>query len=101
MAEPAKGSRNLLARAAVGLACGALCGLVAKDLNMHALVSYWKPRAPVVAGIAFLFMLLWMTPVRKALIAITASAIALWAVAAFTPLTRALLPRVVRADELP
>jgi uncharacterized SAM-binding protein YcdF (DUF218 family) len=75
------------ARLGNGLAVGATAALLARDLDLATLVSYWGPRAPLVIGLALLLALLWLTRLRP-LVALLAGALAVaWLVVAFSPLT--------------
>jgi uncharacterized SAM-binding protein YcdF (DUF218 family) len=84
----------------IGLAVGAAAALLADDLGLHGVVSYWGPRAPVVILASVLGAFLWRTRLRR-LVAASALAVGvLWLVVAFTPLTRVLAHGLVRRDEL-
>jgi uncharacterized SAM-binding protein YcdF (DUF218 family) len=84
----------------VGLAVGALCGLVAVDLDLPSLVSMWGDRAFLVPLCAGLGALLWLTPLRR-LVAGAAGLLALlWLAVAFTPLTSWMAAGLVRSDPL-
>ena len=84
----------------MGLAVGGASGLLADSLGLHSAVSYWGPRAPVVAALALLFALLWSTRLRPVLAAGAAGLGALWLAVAFTPLTPWLARGLVRRDAL-
>jgi uncharacterized SAM-binding protein YcdF (DUF218 family) len=75
------------AELAMGLALGALVGLLMRDLDLPALVSYGGQREPLVAAIAVLGALLWLTRVRWVLSTSAAALVLLWVVVAFTPLS--------------
>jgi uncharacterized SAM-binding protein YcdF (DUF218 family) len=82
----------------VGLALGGLAGLLALDLELNNLVSYWGQRAPLVPVAAVAGAALWRTPVR-ALVAGAAGALSLlWLAVAFTPLCAWLAGGLVRRD---
>ena len=88
-------------RLVLGLLLGAVAGLIIKDLNLPAMLSYWRPRAPVVAGVTILFALLFLTRVRWLVVAMTVLLAGTWIAAAFSPVSLRLLPRVLRSDALP
>ena len=84
----------------VGLAVGAAAALAAESLGLEGAVSYWGPRAPVIAGIAVLSALLWTTRLRP-LVALGAGMLGLlWLVVAFTPVTSWMAQGLVRRDAL-
>ena len=84
----------------VGLGVGAAIGLAVDSLGLHGAVSYWGPRAPVIAAIAALAALLWSTRL-KALVALAAGALGiLWLAVAFTPVTSWMAKGLVRSDAL-
>jgi uncharacterized SAM-binding protein YcdF (DUF218 family) len=84
----------------VGLVAGAAGGLLAEDLGLHNAVSYWGPRAPVIAGVAVLAALLWPTRLRPLVTASVAGLGVLWLAVAFTPLTTWMAQDLVRRDPL-
>ena len=85
---------------AVGLAVGGASGLLADSLGLHSVLSYWGPRAPVVAVSAAFFALLWLTRLRPLLAGGAAALGLLWMIVAFTPLTPWLVQGLVRRDAL-
>ncbi len=85
---------------AVGVAVGAVSGLLAESLGLHGALSYWGVRVPVILGFAVLSAVLWVTRLR-ALVALSGAALALlWVVVAFTPLTSWMARDLVRRDPL-
>lgn len=83
-----------------GLAIGAVIGFAADSLGLQSAVSYWGPRAPVIAAIAVLAALLWPTRLR-ALVALAAASLGvLWLAVALTPLTSWMAQGLVRRDAL-
>ncbi len=71
----------------VGLAIDAAIGFTAESLKLQGAVSYWGPRAPVIAAMAALATLLWSTRL-KTLVALATKALnILWLAVAFTPVT--------------
>ena len=95
-APPSPWGRRLV----LGLLLGAVAGLVIKDLNLPAMFSYWKPRAPVVGAVTIAFALLSLTRARGLIIALTVLLAGTWIAAAFSPLSIKLLPRLMRSDIL-
>jgi uncharacterized SAM-binding protein YcdF (DUF218 family) len=82
----------------VGLAVGALAGLVAVDLDLPALVSFWGDRTLLVPAAAAAGALLWLTPARKPVAVVAGLLGLLWLAVAFTPLTAWLAKGLVRRD---
>jgi uncharacterized SAM-binding protein YcdF (DUF218 family) len=87
-----------LSRVGVGLAAGSLAGLVAVDLNLPSLVSYWGDRSYLVPAAAVVGALLWLTPLRRLAGAAVALLAFVWLAIAFTPLTPCLAEGLVRRD---
>ena len=87
-----------LSRLAVGLTAGALAGLIAVDLNLPSLVSYFGDRTYLVPAIAVVGALLWLTPLRPLVGAAVVLLVLLWLVVAFTPLVPWLAEGLVRRD---
>jgi uncharacterized SAM-binding protein YcdF (DUF218 family) len=85
---------------AMGAACGALLGFLARDLDLRALVSYWHDVQALVAVTALLGAVLWTTRARVVLAAATLFLAAVWLVVAFTPLTPQLSTGLFRRDPL-
>jgi hypothetical protein len=85
---------------AVGLAVGGATGLLADSLGLHSALSYWGPKAPVVAALALAFALLWPTRLRPGLAVVAAGLGALWLAVAVTPLTAWMAQGLVRRDVL-
>lgn len=84
----------------MGLGVGAASGFLAESLGLHGAVSYWGPRAPVIAGITALSAVLWGTRLR-ALLGFMAGALGLlWLAVAFTPFTSWMAQGLVRRDSL-
>lgn len=94
----ARSAGDRVGRLGVGLAAGALAGLIVADLNLPSLVSYFGDRSYLVPPIAALGALLWMTPLRRLVAAAVAFLCTLWLVVAFTPLTSWLAQGLVRRD---
>lgn len=85
---------------AVGLVVGALAGLLAKELNLALLVSYWDDTAPLAVAGAVIGALLWPTRLKSALQGATVALAVLWLAVAFTPLSRWLAADLVRRDPI-
>ena len=82
----------------VGLAVGGLIGLIALDLELPSMVSYWGQRAPLGVVAALAGALLWRTKLRV-LPAVAAVALSLiWLSVAFTPFCAWLADGLVRRD---
>ena len=92
--------RTTWGRVAVGLAVGALVGLLAKDLNLLSLVSYWDARAPFVLYAAFAGAVLWSTRLKWIVGLCAAGLLLLWSAVAFTPLCSWLAKDLIRRDTL-
>jgi uncharacterized SAM-binding protein YcdF (DUF218 family) len=98
MASAVAGHRS--ARLGVGLLAGALAGLIAADLSLPSLVSWFGDRSYLVPPAAALGALLWLTPLRRLAGGAVALLALLWAVVAFTPLTAWLAEGLVRRDPI-
>jgi uncharacterized SAM-binding protein YcdF (DUF218 family) len=86
------------ARLGQGLAVGSTLALLARDLDLATLVSYWGDRSPLVIAIALGVALLWTTRLRR-VIALAAACLGLaWIVIAFTPTTALLARDLPRRD---
>jgi len=82
----------------VGLTAGALAGVIVDDLGLTSTVSFWGDPGPLVAGCALGGALLWRTPGRWLVSAMTAALGVLWLLVAFTPLAGWLAHDLVRRD---
>jgi uncharacterized SAM-binding protein YcdF (DUF218 family) len=89
-----------VSRLGVGLVAGALAGLIAIDLSLPSLVSYWGDRTWLVPLAALAGALLWLTPLRRAVTWAVAFLSLLWVVVAFTPATSWLADGLVRRDPI-
>ncbi len=94
----ATGAGGRAGRAGVGLAVGALLALMAVDLDLASVVSFWADRSVFVPIVAFAGALLWLTPVRRLLAAATGALALLWLAVAFTPLVIWMADGLVRRD---
>jgi uncharacterized SAM-binding protein YcdF (DUF218 family) len=92
------GTREGRARAATGLAIGALAGLLAHALDVRALVSFWHDDLVLVPLSAVLGAWLWPTRARAAVAATTLALGAVWLTVAFSPLSRWMAQGLVRRD---
>ncbi len=86
------------ARFGVGLAAGALIGLVALELDLASLASFWDDETWLVVAAALAGGLLWLTPLRRLVAALAVLAGVLWLAAAFTPLTARVREGLERRD---
>jgi uncharacterized SAM-binding protein YcdF (DUF218 family) len=89
-----------LGRLGVGLASGALAGLLTLDLDLPSLASLWGEQTFVVPAAAVLGALLWLTPLRRLVAAGVVGLALLWLVAAYTPLVPWMANGLVRRDPL-
>lgn len=85
---------------AVGFAVGGLIGLLALELDLATLVSYWESRAPLAVVVALACALLWRTRLKALLVLVAAGLSALWLAVAFTPLCARLADGLVRRDQV-
>ncbi|HVO10801.1 MAG TPA: YdcF family protein [Vicinamibacteria bacterium] len=95
------GSRSSIsgpARFGVGLAVGAVLGLIVFELELTALFSSWGDASWVVAAIALACGLLWLTPLRRLVAAAAVLAALVWLAAAYTPLVARLRDGLERRD---
>lgn len=86
--------------AGTGLAVGALLALLAKELHLHTLISYWGDRAPWIAAISLACAALWMTRLRWLVATATAGLGLMWLMICFTPLTRWMARDLPRRDPI-
>lgn len=95
-----KRETTIWGRIGTGLAVGALVGVLAKDLDLLSLVSYWDDRAPFVLMAAVVGALLWSTRLQWILGLGAAGLLLLWATVAYTPLCPWLASDLVRRDAI-
>src|SRR5262245_62105290 len=88
-------------RLAVGLGIGALAGLLAIDLGLPSLLSLWRGYTWMVIGSALGGALLFLTRLRRLVIATAVLLGALWLAVVLTPLSSAMTRPLLRADPLP
>jgi uncharacterized SAM-binding protein YcdF (DUF218 family) len=81
-----------------GLVLGLGFGLLAKDLGLKVLVSYWGSFAPCVLACGAVGVILWATRFRWLLVVATSMTMLLWLAIAFTPLVPKLLRPLLRSD---
>ncbi len=81
------------------MAVGAVLGLIAIDLDLPSLVSFWGDNSALALICAAVGAIGWLTPLRRAFAALVVLAAALWLAVAFTPLTGLLADGLVRRDE--
>ncbi len=97
----AKGGGRLAAglrQLPMGLALGALVGLVVKDLDLAALTPLHVSREVLVVLITLVLAAAWAAGLRRSIAVVAAGAMALWAVVAFTPLCPALATGLLRSE---
>ncbi len=87
-----------LRRLPAGLALGGLVGLVVKDLDLAALVSFDGSREVLTVLIALVVAAAWAAGLRRLIAVLASGSIALWVVVAFTPLCPALAAGLVRSE---
>jgi uncharacterized SAM-binding protein YcdF (DUF218 family) len=87
-----------LARALQGCALGALAGLIVRDLDLPALISFERSREPLVILIALLGAVVGVTRWRRWLAAAVFALGLLWVVVAFTPLSSWLAHGLARQE---
>jgi uncharacterized SAM-binding protein YcdF (DUF218 family) len=83
-----------------GLAFGALAGLLAVDLDLPSLVSWYGDRSLLVPAAAVACGLAWLTPLRRLVALGTVLVALLWAAVTWTPLVARLAEGLVRRDAL-
>ena len=83
---------------AVGLAVGGLAGIIAEQLGMNGVVSFWEDTGPFVLLCALIVGFLWTTPLRRPVATLTAALALLWLLVAFTPLAAWLGDDLPRRD---
>ena len=81
-----------------GLAVGALGALLALELDLSSLVSYWGDRTLLFPLGALIGGLVWRTRLRTPLVIVTSVFAAIWLVVAYTPLTRWMASGLPRKD---
>ena len=92
--------RSRLRRFFFGAALGFLLGLVAKELDFAALISFHEDRGLIVLSSTAMGALLGLARFERLLIAGATAAVSLWLVVAFTPLTQWMGETLVRRDPL-
>lgn len=88
------------ARLGNGLAVGSTAALLARDLDLPTLVSYWGNRSPLVVAVAIVLALLWTTRLRALIAAATAGLALIWLAVVSTPLTIWMAKDLPRRDVL-
>lgn len=93
-------SRERLRLAGTGALVGALAALLAIELELSSLVSFWHDERPFVVLVAVACAGLWLLPWgRWATLAGTAVLAMLWLLVCFTPITRPLTRSLIVRDE--
>lgn len=87
-------------QAALGAALGLAGGALIRDLDLTTLVSFWGDRTILMLLGAVLGALCVVTRLRKAFYAIIAGLVLLWIAVAYGPLSRLMLPGLIRSDVL-
>lgn len=87
-------------RQGVGALVGLLGGLLARDLDLAALVSFWGNRHVLLLLGAFLGAVCATTRLRKPFYVASAGLALLWIAVAYGPVSRLLLAGLVRSDAL-
>jgi uncharacterized SAM-binding protein YcdF (DUF218 family) len=98
--SPANRTTSSLALVVRCSLCGALIGLICKELHLQALLSIWRPAGPLVPIGMALGALLSLTRLEKMIRWLAAGTLLLWLLVAFSPLTRWLAKGLLRADTL-
>lgn len=83
---------------ALGSSVGALIGVLALELDLAQLVSFWGQRAPLVVAGTALGAVAWATRLRALFAAAAGLLLVVWLSVAFTPLCAALARDLVRRD---
>jgi uncharacterized SAM-binding protein YcdF (DUF218 family) len=84
----------------VGLVVGALAGSLARDLDLLGALSVWSDIAMTIVLAALVGAILWPTPLRSIVAAVTVGLGLLWLAVAFTPLSGRIAVGLVRADPI-
>lgn len=95
-----KAGRSRVGDVLTGALAGALAGLIAKDLDLYLLISYWGERSVLVVAACALGGVIAATRARAILYSAVAALSVLWLLAAFTPMTHWLGRDLPRHDEL-
>lgn len=85
---------------AFGASLGLVAGLLARDLDLTTLVSFWGDRLILVPVGALIGALCVATRLRKPFYAVTAGLVLLWIAVSYGPVSRMLLTGLVRSDTL-
>lgn len=86
------------ARLGNGLAVGAAAALLARDLDLPTLASYWGDRSPLVIAAAGVLALLWTTRLRPVVAAMAVGLGLAWIVVVLSPLTLWMARELPRRD---
>ena len=92
---------SMAARMGVGLALGALVGLMSTNLGLPQLVSWWRGYASLTIACSALGALLAVTRLRRAMVWATLLLGALWLAVVATPLTLWMTFSLQRLDAIP
>jgi len=87
-------------QAAIGACFGLVAGLLARDLDLTSLVSFWGDQSFLLPVGAAIGALCGISRLRKARYGVTMGLAALWLLVAYGPLSSLLLRGLVRSDTL-
>lgn len=94
----ARGGRSRLGDLLSGAVLGFVVGLVAKDLDLTMLVSFWGDEALLVVASTLLGAIMGLTSLRRLLLPAAAASALFWLVVGYSPLTRWMAGRLDRRD---
>ncbi len=94
----ARSENGRLTQMATGLAVGGLAGILVLDLELPAMLSFWRDSTFLVPAGALVGALVSLTPLRRLLVATAAALSLLWLAASYTPLVPWLTQGLVRRD---
>lgn len=100
LARSKRSGRVGAAEIASGAALGALVGFLVRDLNLLTLLSYWGDLAPLLLATTAAGAILGRLGLGRLVGAAALALGLLWGLVAFTPVTAALTPGLVRRDPL-
>ncbi|MEO5763112.1 MAG: YdcF family protein [Vicinamibacteria bacterium] len=83
-----------------GALVGLIAGLLSRDLDLTTLVSFWGDRSILLVMGAAIGAVCGATRLRKLLYATTAALALLWIAVSYGPVSRLLLPGLIRSDTL-
>jgi uncharacterized SAM-binding protein YcdF (DUF218 family) len=95
----ARGGRSRFEELISGAALGCLVGLVAIDLDLTMLVSFWGDQALLVVASTLLGAVMGLASLRRLLLAAAAASALLWLAVGYSPLTRWMAARLDHREE--